>query len=127
MFFKQGVYPEIVKFRSYVRANGLATLDWIIKLSSLTLETVKARTRVAFEKAFKLMVVELFKSGKSSREIGCDVSILTHDLIFEERGSEMFANASRRTDWICFEKWNHACWEKVAYQPLRALFPFSLE
>lgn len=33
------------------------------------------RSRRAFDKAFKLMVVELHKSGKSSREIGRDLGI----------------------------------------------------
>lgn len=48
---------------------------------------------------------------------------LTLDTIFEERGFEMFAEASRRTDMIRFGKWNQAWWEKQASQPFRALFP----
>lgn len=48
---------------------------------------------------------------------------LTLDTIFEERGFEMFAEASRRTDMIRFGKWNQPWWEKGQSQPFRALFP----
>lgn len=45
------------------------------------------------------------------------------DELFNERGREMFAEASRRTDMIRFGKWNQPWWEKQASQPFRALFP----
>jgi hypothetical protein len=45
------------------------------------------------------------------------------DELFNERGREMFAEASRRTDMIRFGKWNQPWWEKSASQPFRALFP----
>lgn len=48
---------------------------------------------------------------------------LTLDTIFEERGFEMFAEASRRTDMIRFGKWNQPWWEKGQSEPFRALFP----
>lgn len=48
---------------------------------------------------------------------------LTLDIIFEERGFEMFAEASRRTDMIRFGKWNQPWWEKGQSEPFRALFP----
>jgi hypothetical protein len=45
------------------------------------------------------------------------------DELFNERGREMFAEASRRTDMIRFGKWNQPWWEKSASQPFRAIFP----
>jgi hypothetical protein len=45
------------------------------------------------------------------------------DELFHERGREMFAEASRRTDMIRFGKWNQPWWEKSASQPFRAIFP----
>lgn len=48
---------------------------------------------------------------------------LTLDTIYEERGFEMFAEASRRSDMIRFGKWNLPWWEKQASQPFRAIFP----
>lgn len=50
-------------------------------------------------------------------------SSITLDELFNERGREMFAEASRRTDMIRFGKWNQPWWEKQASQPFRALFP----
>ncbi|WP_144606862.1 RagB/SusD family nutrient uptake outer membrane protein [Algoriphagus algorifonticola] len=52
---------------------------------------------------------------------------VTLDTIFEERGREMFAEASRRTDQIRFGKWNQPWWEKGQSQPFRALFPIPLQ
>ena len=52
---------------------------------------------------------------------------LTLDTIFAERGREMFAEASRRTDQIRFGKWNQPWWEKGQSQPFRALFPIPLQ
>ncbi|TDQ14700.1 putative outer membrane starch-binding protein [Algoriphagus boseongensis] len=48
---------------------------------------------------------------------------LTLDELFAERGREMFAEATRRSDQIRFGKWNQPWWEKTASQPFRALFP----
>ncbi|MCU0400897.1 MAG: RagB/SusD family nutrient uptake outer membrane protein [Algoriphagus sp.] len=48
---------------------------------------------------------------------------ITLDELYNERGREMFAEASRRTDAIRFGKWNLPWWEKQASQPFRALFP----
>jgi hypothetical protein len=48
---------------------------------------------------------------------------LTLDELYAERGREMFAEATRRSDQIRFGKWNLPWWEKQASQPFRALFP----
>ncbi|MEP2296462.1 RagB/SusD family nutrient uptake outer membrane protein, partial [Algoriphagus sp.] len=52
---------------------------------------------------------------------------LTLDNIFDERGLELFAEASRRTDMIRFGKWTEAWWEKNPSQPFRTLFPIPLQ
>jgi hypothetical protein len=48
---------------------------------------------------------------------------LTLDDIYNERGFEMFAEATRRSDQIRFGKWNLPWWEKGTSEPFRALFP----
>jgi hypothetical protein len=48
---------------------------------------------------------------------------LTLDELYAERGREMFAEGTRRSDAIRFGKWNLPWWEKQASQPFRALFP----
>ena len=48
---------------------------------------------------------------------------LTLDDIYDERGREMFAEASRRTDMIRFGKFSEPWWEKEASAPFRYIFP----
>lgn len=48
---------------------------------------------------------------------------LTLKDIYDERGREMFAEATRRTDQIRFGKFNEPWWEKAASQPYRNIFP----
>jgi len=52
---------------------------------------------------------------------------VTLDNLYNERGFEMFAEASRRTDQIRFGKWNQPWWEKGQSEPFRALFPIPLQ
>jgi len=52
---------------------------------------------------------------------------LTLEDIYDERGREMFAEASRRTDQIRFGTWNDPWWEKGESEPFRALFPIPLQ
>jgi hypothetical protein len=56
-----------------------------------------------------------------------DYTTLTLDNIYDERGLEFFAEASRRTDMIRFGKFTEAWWEKNASQPFRTLFPIPLQ
>ena len=48
---------------------------------------------------------------------------MTLENIYDERGREMFAEATRRTDQIRFGKFNEAWWEKAVSQPFRNIFP----
>ena len=48
---------------------------------------------------------------------------LTNDLLFAERGREMYAEMTRRQDLIRFGKFNNAWWEKAASDPKYKLFP----
>lgn len=52
---------------------------------------------------------------------------VTLDDIYNERGYEMFAEASTRTDQIRFGKFNQPWWEKGQSEPFRALFPIPLQ
>jgi hypothetical protein len=44
-----------------------------------------------------------------------NVSSLTEEEFFAERGKEMFMESIRRTDMIRFERWGDAWWEKAAH------------
>ena len=56
-----------------------------------------------------------------------ELTSVTLDQIFDERGFEMFAEASRRTDMIRFGKWSQPWWEKGTSEPHRTLFPIPLQ
>lgn len=48
---------------------------------------------------------------------------MTLEDLYDERGREMFAEATRRTDQIRFGKFNLPWWEKAASEPYRNIFP----
>jgi hypothetical protein len=51
------------------------------------------------------------------------VGPLTLDLLFAERGREMYVEMTRRQDLIRFGKFNNAWWEKSASDAHYKLFP----
>ena len=48
---------------------------------------------------------------------------LTDDMLFDERGREMFAEMTRRQDQIRFGKWGDDWWEKTGNDPKYLVFP----
>ena len=48
---------------------------------------------------------------------------MTLENLYDERGREMFAEATRRSDQIRFGKFNLPWWEKAASEPFRNIFP----
>ena len=48
---------------------------------------------------------------------------LTEENLLAERGREMFAELSRRTDMIRFGKWTESWWERPAQPETKELFP----
>lgn len=57
-----------------------------------------------------------------------DVSSLTADEFFDERGKEMFMESIRRTDMIRFERWGDAWWEKPSHSaPYFNIMPIPLD
>lgn len=50
----------------------------------------------------------------------------TLEMIYEERGREMFAEGHRRQDMIRFGKWEKSWWEKPATTPARRVFPIPM-
>ncbi|MFP4845126.1 RagB/SusD family nutrient uptake outer membrane protein [Winogradskyella sp. PE311] len=52
---------------------------------------------------------------------------LTADSFFDERGREMFQEASRRTDRVRFGKWGDSWWQKTNSDAFRTVFPIPQE
>lgn len=90
----------------------------LIRLGDIILIKAEAAFRQGKTAAALTAINQIRKRANVS-----EYTTLTLDNIFDERGFEMFAEASRRTDLIRFGKWNLPWWEKQASQPFRALFP----
>ncbi len=115
-----------VRVGKYEIANGAASNlsnDYpLIRLSDMYLTKAEA----AFRQGNTSEALGPFNMVRE--RAGLDpLSTLTLDDIFNERGYEFFAEASRRTDQIRFGKWNQPWWEKGQSEPFRALFPIPLQ
>lgn len=94
----------------------------LIRLSDMYLTKAEA----AFRQGNASEALEPFNMVRE--RAGLDpLGALTLDDIFNERGFEFFAEASRRTDQIRFGKWTQPWWEKGQSEPFRALFPIPLQ
>ena len=68
--------PENLTEKQRIKFEAMELLPLIGQyFKTLNLDTMEKRERRSFDKAFKLMVVELHKSGKSSRDISRDLDI----------------------------------------------------
>ncbi len=92
----------------------------LIRLADIMLIKAEADLRSGGSEATDL--VNQIRSRAGLAALGS----VTLDDIYEERGKEMFAEASRRTDMIRFGKFNDPWWEKGSSEPFRALFPIPL-
>ncbi|WP_222718624.1 RagB/SusD family nutrient uptake outer membrane protein [Algoriphagus sp. AK58] len=85
-------------------------------------EIILTKAEAAFRQGKTAVALTAFNQIRRRAGVP-ELTTLTLDNLYDERGFEMFAEASRRTDAIRFGKWNLPWWEKQASQPFRALFP----
>ena len=110
---------RVGKFEFASGAGSSLNNDYpLIRLGDIILIKAEAAFRQGKTAAALTAINQIRKRANVS-----EFTTLTLDDIFNERGFEMFAEASRRTDMIRFDKWNLPWWEKQASQPFRALFP----
>ncbi len=110
---------RVGKFEFASGAGSSLNNDYpLIRLGDIILIKAEAAFRQGKTAAALTAINQIRKRANVS-----EFTTLTLDDIFNERGFEMFAEASRRTDMIRFGKWNLPWWEKQASQPFRALFP----
>ncbi|WP_268034277.1 RagB/SusD family nutrient uptake outer membrane protein [Algoriphagus sp. PAP.12] len=114
---------RVAKFEYAIGAGSNLSNDYpLIRLSDIYL--IKAEA--AFRQGKTSEALEPFNMVRE--RAGLDpLNSLTLDDIYNERGFEFFAEASRRTDQIRFGKWNQPWWEKGQSEPFRALFPIPLQ
>ncbi len=91
----------------------------IIRLGDVYLMRAEAKARNANNWNLAVPDVNIIRG----RAKVAPVSTLTADSFLAERGREMFAESSRRTDLIRFGKYNNAWWEKAVSPATVNLFP----
>ncbi|MFC3879359.1 RagB/SusD family nutrient uptake outer membrane protein [Algoriphagus namhaensis] len=121
-----GAYRQAgVRVGKYEFASGAGSSlsnDYpLLRLGDIILVKAEAALRTG-DAGTALTMVNMIRSRANLPAL----SAVTLDDIYDERGKEMFAEASRRTDMIRFGKWNQPWWEKGQSEPFRALFPIPL-
>ncbi|MHA7131138.1 RagB/SusD family nutrient uptake outer membrane protein [Algoriphagus namhaensis] len=113
---------RVGKFEFANGAGSSLSNDYpLLRLGDIILIKAEAALRQG-DAAEALTMVNMIRSRANVPAL----TAVTLDDIFDERGKEMFAEASRRTDMIRFGKWNQPWWEKGQSEPFRALFPIPL-
>lgn len=114
---------RVGKFEFASGAGSSLSNDYpLIRLADIVLIKAEAALRLG-NTANALTAVNLIRKRAAMPEF----SSVTLDQIFDERGFEMFAEASRRTDMIRFGKWSQPWWEKETSDAYRSLFPIPLQ
>jgi len=91
----------------------------VVRLGDLMLMRGEARARAAADWSLALPDVNAIRD----RAKVSPLDSVNADSFFDERGREMFQEASRRTDLIRFGKWSDPWWEKTNSEAFRTVFP----
>lgn len=102
---------RIGKYEYEIGGTNNMSNDFVIfRLADIILVLAEAKHRQAAGDAQALALVNQIRE-----RAGVDpYTTLTDDLLFDERGREMFAEMTRRQDQIRFGKWFNEWWEKPA-------------
>lgn len=121
------IYPQglrqagarIGKYEFEVGGTNNMSNDFVIfRLGDVILSLAEAKFRLG-QTAEALVLVNNIRD-----RAGVDpYPALTLDLLYAERGREMYAEMTRRQDQIRFDKWDDAWWEKEVSDAKYKLFP----
>ncbi len=95
----------------------------IIRLGQVHLIRAEARARAAGDWNLSLPDVNAIRDRAGLAALGS----IDADGFFDERGREMFQEATRRTDLIRFAKFGDTWWEKTNGDAFRTIFPIPQE
>jgi hypothetical protein len=120
--FPQGLRQagaRIGKYEFEVGSTENMSNDFVIfRLADIMLTLAEAKHRLG-ETPEALIIVNTIRE-----RAGVDpFPALTDELLYAERGREMYAEMTRRQDQIRFGKWDDAWWEKEVSAPHYQLFP----
>ncbi len=122
------IYPQglrqagarIGKYAFEVGGTNNMSNDFVIfRLSDIILSLAEAKFRLG-DAASALILVNNIRTRAGVTPFA---GPLTADLLFAERGREMYAEMTRRQDLIRFGKFNEAWWEKPVSSATYKLFP----
>jgi starch-binding outer membrane protein, SusD/RagB family len=125
--FLNEIYPQglrqagarIAKYEFEVGGTNNMSNDFVIfRLGDIILSLAEAKHRLG-QTAEALVLVNNIRT----RSGVTPYTTLTDDLLFAERGREMYAEMTRRQDLIRFGKFNNPWWEKAASDVKYKLFP----
>jgi len=91
----------------------------VMRLGQIHLIRGEARARAAGDWSLSLPDINAIRDRAGVSALGS----IDAQGFFDERGREMFAESSRRTDRIRFGKWGESWWEKTNSDAFRILFP----
>jgi starch-binding outer membrane protein, SusD/RagB family len=95
----------------------------ILRLADVYLMRAEAKLRKSNDAAGALADVNAIRAARTARQKAPALTSMTLDLLFRERGFELYWECLRRTDMIRFGKYEGAWTEKSDNNPKKRLFP----
>lgn len=95
----------------------------ILRLADVYLMRAEAKLRKSNDVAGALADVNIVRASRTARKVPPPLTSMSLDLLFRERGFELYWECQRRTDMIRFGKYEGAWTEKTDNNPKKRLFP----
>ncbi len=123
--YSTGYRVEIYEFsRGSVSGRNFGEHDIVIlRLADIYLMRAEARLRKGGGEAAALADVNTVRASRTARIVPPPLAAISLDILFRERGFELYWEMVRRTDMIRFGKYEGAWTEKTNSDPKKRLFP----
>jgi starch-binding outer membrane protein, SusD/RagB family len=95
----------------------------ILRLADVYLMRAEARLRKGGGEAAALTDVNLVRASRTARIVPPPLATISLDILYRERGFELYWEHQRRTDMIRFGKYESPFTEKTNSDPKKRLFP----
>lgn len=95
----------------------------ILRLADVYLMRAEAKLRKSNDAAGALTDVNIVRASRTARQAPPALTSMSLDLLFRERGFELYWECQRRTDMIRFGKYEGTWTEKTDNNPKKRLFP----
>lgn len=110
--------------RTSVSGRNFGEVDLpILRLADIYLMRAEAKLRRSNDAAGALTDVNTVRASRTARQAPPALTSMNLDLLFRERGFELYWECQRRTDMIRFGKYEGTWTEKTDNNPKKRLFP----